>query len=146
MLKRELLGSVAVSGALAVAAYGHVILESPNGGELLHAGSVYNIEWRVLIGHDTQNWDLYYSTESVGGTYMPIVIDLPVGDGSTGSMHTYAWTVPNVVADLAWVRVVQDNSSVDYQDSSNFPFAIVPAPGAVGLFACAGIGLLPRRR
>lgn len=146
MFERKVWGSVAVSGVLAGAACGHVVLESPNGGEVLQAGSVFNIQWRVLIGHDTQNWDLYYSTESVGGTYVPIAIDLPVGDGSTGSIHTYAWTVPDVVADMAWVRIIQDNSATDYQDSSNFPFAIVPAPGAVAVFGCAGLGLLRRRR
>ncbi len=41
---------------------GHVILDAPNGGEVLEAGSVFTIEWQVQIAHNQLNWDLWYST------------------------------------------------------------------------------------
>lgn len=137
-------------GCLLITASGpvaaHVILESPNGGEIIESGSMFIIQWRVLIQHDTLNWDLLLSTESVSGTYVPIALDLPVGDGSTGSIHTYEWTVPDINADQAWVRIIQDNSATDYQDSSNQPFAIVPSPGGWTGIACLGLVGTRRRR
>jgi len=142
----RLAGVVGFFGVLAGAAQAHVVLTSPNGGETLEAGSVFRIEWHVLIGHNTENWDLFYSTESVGGMYVPIALDLEVGDASSGSDHSYDWTVPNIVDDSVWVRVVQDNAGTDYQDSSNAPFAIVPAPAGVVLLAGGGVGIALRRR
>lgn len=96
----------------------HVALDSPNGGEELEVGSTFTIEWHVVIQHNQLNWDLSYSTSGAGGPWIDIAVDLPVGDPSMGSMHSYEWTVPDDLSDQVRVRVIQDNSSVDYSDLS----------------------------
>ena len=55
-------------------------------------------------------------------------MNLPAGSGAVGSVHTYDWTVPDVVDDTVWVRVRMDNSATDYYDVSNAPFSIVSPP------------------
>ncbi len=111
---------------LASSASGHVILDDPNGGEELEVGSVFTIKWRIQISHNLQNWDLWYSTTGSGGPWTMLATNLPAGSGAVGSVHTYDWTVPNVVNATVWVRVRMDNYGTDYYDVSNGPFSIVP--------------------
>ena len=139
-----LCGAVVVIGASP--AFAHVRLNSPNGGELLEVGEVFEIEWQVVIRHNLQNWDLFYSTQSDDGPWTTIALNLPPGDGSPGSIHTYDWTIPDDRADDAWVRVIMDNSGVDYIDVSDASFAIVPAPAPLVVLGCAGLLGLGRRR
>ena len=115
--------------ALPVAAQAHVDLVLPNGGEVLEVGSTYTVEWRVRIQHNTENWDLLYSTTGAGGPWLELVSDLPVGDPTVGSLHTYDWTIPNQVTDLARVKIVQDNFAGDYEDISDSEFSIVAIDG-----------------
>jgi hypothetical protein len=62
---------------------GHVQLDSPNGGEILEVGSIFTITWQVVVGHDQQNWDLWYSTD--GGTnWAPIEMEIPTGNPDAG--------------------------------------------------------------
>ena len=134
----------AVGGASPALA--HVRLNSPNGGEVLEIGSIFTIEWEVLISHNLQNWDLFYSTESNAGAWTSIALDLPPGNGAPGSIHTFEWTIPNDPSSEAWVRVVMDNSGQDYQDVSNASFSIVPPPGSGVVFAAVGALAFGRRR
>ncbi len=106
----------------------HVALDEPNGGELLEVGSTFTITWHVVIQHNLQNWDLWYSTTGPNGPWIAIAMDLPMGDPSVGSVHTYEWTIPDAVTNRARVRVRMDNSATDYFDISNANFSIVPAP------------------
>jgi hypothetical protein len=107
----------------------HVALDDPNGGELLIAGTEHTIVWHVAIGHDTLDWDLWYSTTGVLGPWITIVTDLPPGDTSTGSVHSYLWLVPEVESDEVRVRVRQDNAGSDYEDISDDDVVV-----RVGLF------------
>jgi hypothetical protein len=109
-------------------ARGHVQLLDPNGGEELQVASMFTIRWKILIAHDLQNWDLWYSIEGSDGPWTPIATDLPPGDDSAGSVHTYDWQVPDDPSDSAWVRVRMDNGSTDYYDVSDNPFSIVAQP------------------
>jgi hypothetical protein len=102
----------------------HTTLQVPNGGEVLAGGSSFTIRWRVDIQHNTENWDLWYSTTGVGGPWIVIAEDLPVGDPTAGSVHTYEWTVPDFPTTEARVRVRQDNSATDYLDISDADFVI----------------------
>ncbi len=136
----------AVAAGSVSPAFGHVRLNSPNGGEQLTVGESFTIEWRVVIAHNTLNWDVFYSTETNGGPWTTISLDLPPGDTSINSIHTYEWTVPNDLAEDAWVRVVMDNSGADYQDVSDASFAIVPAPGVLAMFGCGALIGAGRRR
>jgi hypothetical protein len=110
---------------LASVGLAHVGLDSPNGGVVLRAGTFFRIEWRVVIAHNTENWDLWYSTTGSQGPWIPIALDLPPGDPSTGAMHFFDWLVPADVSGQVFVRVQQDNTGVDYQDVSNGANSIV---------------------
>jgi hypothetical protein len=124
----------------------HVSVNSPNGGETYLAGDSIELEWRIVISHNLQNWDLWYSTESNSGDWIEIAMDVAAGDSSAGSVHTYSWTAPDINDDTVWFRVRMDNSGTDYTDVSNAPFAIVPAPGAAAMFGLAGLAGIRRRR
>ena len=117
----------------------HVQLDSPNGGEALMANSIFTIEWHPTIAHDTLNWDLWYSTQSAQGPWLDIALDLPPGDISTGSKHTFDWLVPNVIAQHAWIRVQQDNMGQDYSDVNNNSFAIIAAATTPGDYNADGV-------
>ena len=106
-------------------ALGHVTLLTPTGNDVLEVGSTYEISWRVTIAHTTLNWDLHYATESQTGPWHVVATDLPAGDSSSGSIHTYDWVVPDVPSETVWVRVIQDNSEGDYDDTNDLPFVIV---------------------
>ena len=124
---------------VAIPAHGHVELNAPNGGELLEAGSVFTITWRIAIAHDLQDWDLELSTDG-GIGWAPIAMDLPAGSSAVSSDHTYDWTVPNSPSNQVLVRVRMDNSGTDYYDESDAAFTIAgqrdvedpPGPEVIG--------------
>ncbi len=128
---------------LAVPASAHVDLDAPFGGETLICGSTFSVQWHVVQEHDTANWDLYYSVDGIGGPWVPIALDIPKGDTSTGAVHTFAWTVPDSVTSTARVRVVQDNGSQDYEGVSGTDFAIVPLGQDLGFGKVGGNGETP---
>ena len=125
---RSLLVAAVVLAFSATAARAHVHLHDPDGGEELEVGSVFTIEWHIVIQHNQQNWDLWYSTTGSGGPWTTIAMNLPPGSFAVGSVHTYDWTIPDVVDDTVWVRVRMDNAGTDYYDVSNAPFSIVLPP------------------
>jgi len=102
----------------------HVTLLSPNGGESYAAGSIVTIEWQLQIPHDQENWDLLYSTVSEPFEWIPIELDLPADNQNPGAFYSYEWTVPDIVAENAWIRVRQDNLSGEYDDISQMSFEI----------------------
>lgn len=106
----------------------HVQLDTPNGGEQLEVGSVYTVQWHILISHSLLNWDLAYSVTGPNGPWIVIASNLPAGSGAVGSVHTYDWTIPDNVSDEVRVRVIMDNSGTDYSDISNGNLSIVPEP------------------
>jgi len=89
----------------------HVILDYPQGGETFVPGQVITIEWHILIAHDTRDWDLYYSNDG-GTTWMPIREDIGVDTLS------YDWTIPDESGSMTRVRVVMDNTGLNYTDES----------------------------
>ena len=90
----------------------HVALDYPQGGETFYAGQSITIQWHIVIQHDLENWDLYFSTD--GGTiWEPLKIDI------AGSQLEYNWTIPDEVTTTAKIKVVMDNTSADYDDISN---------------------------
>lgn len=109
------------------AALAHVDLKAPNGGETLIGGTSFSIQWMPAIAmHDTLNYDLWYSATTTSGPWTAIATNVPAGDLSVGSLHSYAWLVPNTSAPNAWVRILQDNASQDYEDVSDTRFTIIP--------------------
>jgi hypothetical protein len=97
----------------------HVVLDYPQGGETFNPGQVVTIQWHISIPHDTQNWDIYFSSNG-GGDWTPLELNLPVGSLS------FQWTVQEITTTQARIRVVQDNGTMDYQDDSG-NFTIEPS-------------------
>jgi hypothetical protein len=97
---------------------------APTGDDELTIGSTYQITWQISVSHDTQNWDLHYATVSQEGPWIPIAIDLPAGDTTELSIHTYDWTIPKDPSDTVWVRVTQDNNGGNYDDTNDLPCTI----------------------
>jgi len=128
----------------------HVQLNAPNGGETLIVGSVYTIEWEVLVQHETIDWSLSYSVNGDAGPWININASIPPGDITTGAIHTYNWTVPDNVSAAVRVHVKQNNVGSDYEDISDADLAIAQPPTEPTIFtfpieakqanACAGTG------
>jgi hypothetical protein len=145
-----MLVAVIVPAMMTGAARGHVILALPNGGETLTASNVYSVTWHVQITHTVENWDLWYSTSGDSGSWIDLALDLPTGDTTVGSVHTYDWTIPDAYTNQARVRVRMDvvagSPSGPWYDISDADFTIIPEPASVSLLAVGAIGLLIRRR
>ena len=73
--------------ALELQAYGHVELIRPQGGEVFTVGEEVQVEWKVIIPHDFQNWDLLFSPDG-GQSWEAIQTDISI------DVLTYNWTVP----------------------------------------------------
>ena len=99
----------------------HVRLTSPNGGESLQGGQVYQVTWFDLISHGPAvTYDVEYSTDS-GDTFLPIVSGLLY----TGGTSTYDWVVPNLDITTARIRVVMHaDVHIIYDDVSDIDFLI----------------------
>lgn len=128
--------------ALPNPARGHVTLNDPNGGEVMEVGTTFTIEWQIAIAHSLQNWDLWYSNSGAGGPWMEIAMDLPPGDPTVGSIHTYEWTVPDDPTDQARIRVRMDNSGTDYEDISNADFTIETGDPSVPTVSACGLSVM----
>ncbi len=97
--------------SLTHSAAAHVSLDYPVGGETFTVGEILTVQWHILVEHNQQDWDLYFSSDG-GTTYDPIELDLPV------EQLQYDWTVPDVLTEQARIKIVQDNTGTDYSDSS----------------------------
>ncbi len=132
--------SAAALALAAVPAHGHITIDGPNGGEVFEVGEVVTITWHITIEHTLLNWDLAYSHVNPGcaagarsclgvGPWNLVALNLPAGDPSVGSVHTYDWTIPqDAAADAVWIRVYMDNVATDYTDFNDERFSIVPPP------------------
>lgn len=70
-----------------IIAHAHVRLDHPQGGESFYPGQEITIEWTILIQHDTENFDLYFSTDG-GLSWEGLQLNIPPDQLS------YNWTVP----------------------------------------------------
>lgn len=123
----------AILGALIAApAIAHVVLDAPNGGEILEPGSVFTIVWHDSVYHGPANYDLWYSTTGQDGPWIVIVANIT--PGGPMSSYDYEWTVPDTPSDHVRVRVQQDNSDTDYVDISDMDLAIGIQPTASRVF------------
>ena len=91
------------AGSILVASYGNgivyklnqsIILTSPNGGEVLHAGAAFPVIWQASA--DIVSYSLFYSLDN-GKTWKTII------RGQTGT--SYSWTVPHFLTTKRSVRV-----------------------------------------
>jgi hypothetical protein len=101
----------------------HVQLDYPVGGETFVAGETVNIQWHIVIMHNQENWDLYFSPD--GGENLEVIqLDLP------SSQLNYQWTVPQIATENAQVRIVMDNIGGNYEGISGH-FTIQETPTSV---------------
>ena len=134
--------------ALPQAAPGHIIILSPNGGEVYTAGEVVQIRWCIAVAHDLQNWDIRYNPTlpgvdtacgNVTGGFTDIELDVaPTCTAAGGGIcflnpdppccMDYFWTVPNGIdSDQVKIKIKMDNAGTDYFDLSDAPFTITPS-------------------
>ncbi|MFC2083437.1 T9SS type A sorting domain-containing protein [Bacteroidota bacterium] len=101
----------------------HVQLDYPTGGETLVAGEKVIIQWHIVVPHNQENWDLYFSPDG-GGNWEIIQLDLDV------SQLNYHWTIPQIATENAQIRITMDNTGGDYVDISG-DFTIHYSPTSV---------------
>ncbi|MEW6419855.1 MAG: pre-peptidase C-terminal domain-containing protein [Nitrospirota bacterium] len=98
-----------------------VIINAPNGGEVIDAGSTYNITWTLksLVGISSQ--EIRLSTD--GGVTFSTVI----ASGLAGSVQSFNWSIPtNIKTMQARIRItVTDTSGVSVYDDSDDDFIIL---------------------
>jgi hypothetical protein len=104
----------------------HVSITYPDNdpGVVVESGSFMKIEWFILVDHPLKNWDLWYSVSGPGGPWIELVTDLPGGDTTINSEHSYNWLVPDIESDQMRIRIRQDNVEFDWEDTSRVDFAI----------------------
>lgn len=102
-------------------------LTSPNGGEVLQAGSVHPITWTST--GSIASVKLEYSTTSPWGDQLVDPVTITASAPNTGS---YAWTVPQAMSPVCHVRVSDAAGTVS--DISDAPFRIT---------SCGFLGLVP---
>ena len=78
-------------------ALGSIVVLSPNGGEVLGAGSQDNIKWTAWDYEASYPMKLEYSLDA-GKTYQVI-------DGQASNTGSYVWQVPNIQTSKALVRI-----------------------------------------
>lgn len=93
------------------AVYAHVALDYPVGGETFNQGDTVNVQWHIVINHDLQNWDLYFSDDG-GVSWQVVELDLPPGQ------LNYLWVVPGIPTTQGRIKIYMDNSGTDYEDQS----------------------------
>ena len=103
-------GVIDVSDPFTVCA---IELESPNGGEIVRAGSETEIVWSTEL---VNNISLEYKT-FLSSPWLPLADNIPATNGS------YSWTVPNNPTQFAAIKI-HDTDFPDISDESNAFFKI----------------------
>lgn len=110
--------------------FAHISVLAPNGGEVFTVGEQVTIQWTVLVTHNTQNWDIFYSTTGAS-PWTEFHMDItPTGSTAAGSNHSYTATIiPEQVSSTMRFRVRMDNATgTDYYDKSDADFTVLPGP------------------
>ena len=116
--KYALLTLSLLSLALAGTVSAHVHLDSPSGGETVRPGQTMTIVWHPVAQHGTTHWELEYSLNGNAGPWIPIDLNIALGDPTVGSVHTYTWIVPAELSGELRIRVWQMNTGTDYSSTS----------------------------
>ncbi|HLM66625.1 MAG TPA: endonuclease/exonuclease/phosphatase family protein, partial [Longimicrobium sp.] len=109
------------------AATASITVGSPNGGESWVGGSTHSITWAST---GVTNVALEYTLDGSGWT--------TITPSTAASAGSYTWTVPNLAASAAMVRV-SDTFNPGLSDTSNAAFTITVSGGADGGIADGGV-------
>ncbi len=107
-----------------VAALAHVHLDTPNGGESYRPGQKVTVTWHQIVNHGTTSFILEYSLTGPNGPWIAVDLSIAPGNINAGTVHTYLWTVPQVIDSSIWMRIHQVNPGTDYYDTSDNSFEI----------------------
>ncbi|MFC2146815.1 hypothetical protein ACFLRT_05570, partial [Acidobacteriota bacterium] len=99
---------------------GSLTVTSPNGGEVWAKGSTENITW--TSSGEVGNVRIYFSTDN--GFQWTTIVSSTSNDGS------YAWTLPDIIADNCLVKISEVGNS-QISDVSNDVFSIGGPPQIV---------------
>jgi hypothetical protein len=72
---------------------------SPNGGEIIECGSIYDITWSATANAGITQYKIEYSLDG-GSSWMP-----PIQDWANGNPETFAWSVPCSSSTQCLVRI-----------------------------------------
>jgi hypothetical protein len=98
-----------------------VSIISPNGGEVVAAGSYYAISYSAADASGISHVDFYLSDDG-GSTYEPVGIAVVPGSG-------YSWFVPNLPGSASMIRIVAyDMAGNSAFDESDVSFTITARP------------------
>ena len=103
--------SVVIVLLLSSKANAHVALNFPVGGEVFVAGDTLTIEWTLVVPHEQNNWDLFFSPDG-GITWEEIKLDIDIPERS------YRWVVPQLTIDEGRIRIYMDNVGGGYTGTS----------------------------
>ena len=107
----------------------NVVLTYPYGTESLEPNSTASINWDA-DANNTTDFNLEYSTDG-GNNWNSIA------SGVDASVRHYAWSVPNVNTENAFVRITKMGTSKT--DENNLPFSILKRPtNLVSTTVCEG--------
>lgn len=105
-----------------------VTVEYPFGGEAWVPGETENIRWNAE-GNESNTFTIDYSIDN--GASWTII-----NNAVAATSRTYAWTVPNTIANNALVRVSRNGTSLTSQ--SNFNVVILGQPVVTATNVCEG--------
>ena len=139
-LIRSRFAALATLALLAAPSAAHVGVLAPNGGEVFVVGDQVTIQWTVLISHNTQDWDIFYSTTGAAPWSKFHMNIPPVGSTAVGTIHDYTATItPELVGSTTRFRVRMDNvTGTDYYDKSDADFTVLSGPWENLGFGLAG--------
>ena len=106
---------------------------SPNGGERLHTGTPYRIEWTVSTHVAITKIDVEYSTNH-GASFSPV----PGCKGLSGKRRNCVWTGPGPVTSSGRIRVIAYDNGDTASDESDGDFNIVAGTAAIEVTAPNG--------
>jgi hypothetical protein len=89
----------------------HVRLSFPFNTSYMVIGSEVSLSWSIVQDHEQLDWDLFYSVDN-GANWIIIEENIPT------SQLSYLWTVPDSPTIEAKIKIIQDNTGLDYEDIS----------------------------
>jgi hypothetical protein len=97
---------------------GSLSLTSPQGGEILKAGSPFDIKWAA---QNIDNVNISYTTDAGRNWSL-------ISSNANGAFQRYTWTVPAIYSDSCRIRIVDADDTSYHDESRNF-FRIESAAG-----------------
>jgi hypothetical protein len=114
--------AAALAISFAAPARAHVVLNAPDGGEVLTAETTFQVEW--LVGNEGSGTVTLQLSTDGGGNFATFASQPTLGGGA---VETYDWTVPNVASTTCRVKVLyQVTAGPLFTDTSDSDFTILP--------------------